>query len=364
MGTALAKRVFLIAEQLRSKVPGGIGTHTSALLGALSTIKDEFSSLELEIVATRPTGSETLDKFGIPVRYIPVPHKVFMRLSGYPLPLLGRKPGIYHSFSMFVPPVSGPIQRRVCTVHDLAFSSNPNFFTKRGVQWHARQLQEIARGDFPVVAVSQRTKKSLLANGIEEKRVFVIEPGADHLGQADLSGCQQLLKSLGVQTGFILSVSTQEPRKNLDGLIGAYQLAKISDPLLPELLIVGPSGWGPSIKRVSGVHFLGRIPEPILVSLYQLASLLVYVPFEEGFGLPVVEAMFQGLAVVGSDVPAAGESVELVDPNSMESIAKGISRLIKDSRARQIKIDKGLDRVKKMTWVNSARCYMDLWERM
>ena len=364
MGRSVTKRVFLLAEQMRSKIPGGIGTHTTALLGSFPGVSEEFPGLELEILVTRAKGPETLDRFGIPIRYLTFSHDVFMRLSDLRVPVLNQGAGIYHSFSMFIPPSIRNGQQRVCTVHDLAFVNHPEFFTRRGVAWHSRKLSDIVKGSFPVVAVSERTSEALLSRGIDGERIRVIESGADHLGTADLNGCRKLLKSLGVDGRFILSVSTQEPRKNLNGLIRAFELSRISDPSCPELLVVGTQGWGAETIRVPGVHYLGYVPEGILVALYQFAEFLVYVPFEEGFGLPVVEAMGHGLPVVASAVPAAADQVEIVDPSDVDSIAKGISRLAKDRDRRQDLKAKGLERVKGLTWASAARNHMKLWEQI
>lgn len=364
MGEPGRKSVYLIAEQLRAKVPGGIGTHTKALLGALSKVKGDFPEVDLRIVATRPSGTDPLGEFDMPVRYLPFGHELFMRLCDLRVPLLGRRPGIYHSFSMQVPPVSTPSQRLVCTVHDVAFVSRPDFFTRRGVLWHGKQLRMMKRDDFPIVAVSEYTKASLAATGMDEKRIHVIESGADHLGPADERGCEKILRSIGVSEGFMLSVSTLEPRKNLGGLIEAFRQARSADPLIPELLIVGPLGWGPSLEAVPGIHFLGHVPEGILAALYQAASLLVYAPFEEGFGLPVVEAMRSGLPVVSSNVPSAGDAVELVDPRSPESVAAGISTLLYDPKRRQFLIEQGLIRAGQLTWASAARKHMELWRDM
>ncbi len=364
MGKQTKKRVFLIAEQLRAKVPGGIGTHTSALLSALSEITDEFPNLELHVVASSQKGDDPLERFDLPISRLHFGHELFMLLSDVRVPLMGRRPGVYHSFSMFMPPLPTKLQKQVCTVHDVAFISNPGFFTKRGGSWHTRQLRSIARGNYPVVAVSEPTKRSLIATGIDENRVTVIESGADHLGPADLRSCEILLKSLGIKGSFILSVSTLEPRKNLNGLVEAYRRLRNSTSSAPELLIVGPSGWGARMEGEAGVHFLGHVSEPILAALYQCAVFLVYVPFEEGFGLPVVEAMSSGLPVVSSGVPSAGGAVELVDPSVTESIFAGMSRLIVDAPRRQSLIELGLHRVSQMTWAGAARKHMELWERM
>ncbi len=364
MGNEARKSVFLIAEQLRAKVPGGIGTHTTALLSAISGLKDDFPDLEFRVIASSQKGSDPLDQFDIPVRCLPFGHEVFMRLSDVKIPFLGQRPGVYHSFSMWVPPVHMKSQKLVCTVHDIAFITNPSFFTKRGVSWHSRQLRTIAKGGFPIVAVSERTKDALITSGISHQRVTVIESGADHLGNPDTKGCEALLQSLSISKDFILSVSTLEPRKNLKGLIAAYHQLRISNSSVPDLLIVGPSGWGESTEGETGVHFLGNVSNQVLVALYKSAMFLTYVPFEEGFGLPVVEAMSLGLPVLSSDVPSAKGAVELIDPKSVESISAGMSRLIVDDQRRRALTQQGLARTAQLTWAGAARKHMELWERM
>ena len=112
------------------------------------------------------------------------------------------------------------------------------------------------------------------------------------------------------------------------------------------------------------MYFLGNVSEKVLVGLYQTAMFLAYVPFEEGFGLPVVEAMSNGLPVVSSDVPSAKGAVELVDPKSVDSISTGMSRLIVDAERRRALTQQGFGRVAQLTWAGAARKHMEIWERM
>lgn len=363
MASSDSVRVFLLSEQLREEVPGGIGTHTSALLTSIQALRSDFPSLELHIAATRPKGPDPLEQFEIPIHYIPYGHDLFVRLCDLRIPLFRGGSGIYHSFSMLIPPVSRS-QKLVCTVHDLAFTSSPDSFTRHGVVWHSRQLKRISRGAFPVVAVSPQTGENLVAAGISRNRISVIESGADHLGEGDDERCLELLNSRGVSERFILSVSTLEPRKNLARLIEAHSVVRNSIADAPELVIVGADGWGAKARGGEDVHFLGHVPEPILVSLYRSALLLAYVPFEEGFGLPVVEAMANGLPVVSSSVPSAGGATELVDPREVDSIASGIVRLVGDQGRRQTLAAEGFKRVEELSWRKSAHKHMELWESM
>ena len=362
MASITHRKVYLIAEQLRSEVPGGIGTHTKAILSRLSGLQNDYPEVDLEIVATKIEGEDPLKNFNLPIRYLPVSHNLFMRFSEARVPVLGGRGGIYHSFSMYVPPVSKRSQTKVCTVHDLAFLSYPSFFTRRGLAWHKRQLRMILKGKFPIITVSEVSKASLVSSGVDVQRIHLVESGADHLGPPDHAGYDSFRKSEGLGAGFILSVSTLEPRKNLDGLVAGYLRAREVCSSLPELVIVGPLGWGTSPPQVAGVHYVGKVSDGILSGLYASASMLVYVPFEEGFGLPVIEAMRAGLPVVGSEVPSGGSAMEVVDPRSVDSIGAGIAKVYRDSvRRDRLRLD-GLARAGQLSWDNTARKHMEVWK--
>ena len=126
--------------------------------------------------------------------------------------------------------------------------------------------------------------------------------------------------------GPILFVGTVEPRKNIPGLLGAYAALVGDDPSMPDLVIAGraPSGLGLDLT-IDGVSIEGRVQVPGYVddarrlSLYRAASMLVLPSFDEGFGLPVLEAMTLGVPVVaanrGSLPEVLGGAGILVDPD-------------------------------------------------
>jgi glycosyltransferase involved in cell wall biosynthesis len=358
------KKVFLLAEQLRSKIPGGIGTHTESLLKAISHVWDEYPSLDLEVVVSRGDNVAVLDKIGLPIRKLVLSHQLATGLAEIKIPYFGFESGVYHSFSIQVPPVLSVRQKAVVTVHDIAFISNPQFYTARGIYWHKKQLEYISKGNQTVVSVSEKTRTDLIQYGISPNRIEVIESGADHLDWPDFEECRKILTKQGVQERFILSVSTIEPRKNLPGLIAGYKRAVESFSDLPELVVVGPEGWGTGLDLSENVHLLGSVPGPVLSALYRKAEMLVYVPLDEGFGLPVVEAMSVGLPVVSSDVPAASGCTELAEPRNESSISQAIIRVLKDGELKKQLVSKGLKRAAQLTWMNSARKHLELWDRI
>jgi alpha-1,3-rhamnosyl/mannosyltransferase len=195
----------------------------------------------------------------------------------------------------------------------------------------------------------------------------VVNEGSDHLGEPDAEAAQSLLERLGVYGPYLLTVSTLEPRKNLARLIQAYGIAR---PRLPEpwpLVVVGPTGWGPSVEpaalgSTAGVVFAGAVDGGALAAIYSGARCSAYVPILEGFGLPVVESMAQGTPVVSSPVPSCGGATLEIDPKSVPSIAEGLVAAAGDGATRTALVKSGLARAAGLRWVETARAHVAVWQ--
>jgi glycosyltransferase involved in cell wall biosynthesis len=362
--------VSIAAEQLRRRVPGGIGTYTRGLLKGLGELESQerpHIGLVASRAATRP---DPLASFGYPLRSSWLPGPLLTRAWDMGLLRAGRGSDIVHSVSLAAP-VAAKGSLLVVTVHDVAWRSMPEAFPERGRRWHEAALGRAAKRAAAVVVPSSATAEALFATGvaISEERVFIVPEGADHLGPPDGQGAEALLARLGVKGDYLLTVSTLEPRKNLARLVQAYGLAR---PGLPEpwpLLIVGPNGWGPSAERsglgaTKGVVFAGAIDGAVLAAVYAKARCLAYVPLVEGFGLPVVEAMAQGTPVVSSAVPSsAGASLE-VDPTDIAAIAAGLRAAAGEEATRAALVARGLARAGKLCWVDTARAHVGIWEQV
>jgi len=101
-----------------------------------------------------------------------------------------------------------------------------------------------------------------------------------------------------------------------------------------------------------------------LSALYGRARLLAYVPLEEGFGLPVVEAMSQGTPVVASPVPSTGGAAFEVDPNDVDAIADALVAVGTDDGLRASLTARGLTHSGQLTWVASVRSLLELWRAL
>jgi glycosyltransferase involved in cell wall biosynthesis len=169
----------------------------------------------------------------------------------------------------------------------------------------------------------------------------------------------------GVEGPFVLAVGTLEPRKNLVRLVEAFVAA--SPPF--QLVLAGARGWANTrldelIRRHPGVvRVIGFVPDEELPALYAEATAFAYPSLEEGYGLPVLEAMAAGTPVLTSDRSSlpevAGDAAVLVDPSDVDAIAAGLGRLLGDEGLRDELARRGRERAAEFTWARTARVTVD-----
>lgn len=363
------QHVLLVVEQLRRRVPGGIGTYVEGLVQGLVSLGDEAP--EATLFASRPPrsvrGEDPLGDLGLPLRTSPLPGRLLTRAwdrgtAGPPVGGAGGGGGVVHATSFALPPTrSTPLS---VFVHDLAWRRVPDAYPPRGRRWHEAALERALARSRLFITPSALTAADLVDAGAPEQRVHVVEHGCDHLPPADADASSALLRRLGVEGPYLLAVGTLEPRKNLARLLQAYTRAR---PRLPDpwpLVVAGPTGWGEEVSPVPGAVLAGHVEPAARASLYARARCVAYVPLIEGFGLPVVEAMYACTPVVASPVPSAGGATLEVDPLDVEAIAGALVRASGDDRVRSTLVTAGLLRAGELTWANSARRHAELWQTL
>jgi glycosyltransferase involved in cell wall biosynthesis len=262
-------------------------------------------------------------------------------------------------------------------VYDLAYKLRP-----AEVPWQQRAymgsvMGPALRGAAAVLVISETTRDDLLncypIPGLERK-VTVIPLGVTPLAPAGPL-------PPGLEPGYILAVSTIEPRKNYPRLLEAYRrLRRESLPIIigdrpgvPELVIAGRPGWayGDALQRINaepGVRYLGHVDDPTLSALYQSASVLAFPSLYEGFGLPLLEAMAYGVPAVVGNAGALPELADgaaiLVDPEDVASIADGLQRLLADASLRERLGAEGRRRAADFTWERAAAATHEVLRRI
>jgi glycosyltransferase involved in cell wall biosynthesis len=380
--------VLFVAEQLRRRVPGGIGVHARGILAGLVELASEGEAVDLTLLASRPRrrpegAGDAVAQLGWPVRLSSLPGPVLTRAWEHGL--VHAPPGfeVVHSVSMAAPfPRHGGTGRPVVTVHDLAWRRFPESTTPRGARWHEDALARARRAAAHIVVPSRLVAEDVVASGVEEHRVTVVLSGADHLPAPDAAGADALLRRVGVGGEFLLSVGTLEPRKNLERLVRAFGAVRRELPEPWSLVIVGPTGWGgaggndlaTSMQAEShpGVVFAGAPSDPVLAALYSRARAFAFVPLTEGSGLPPLEAMRMGTpAIVAHGVPSVWDVGQvghapalLVDPLDVEEITAGLLRVLTDDALRAELAARGPAHARQRTWRAAAAAHVALWRSL
>jgi glycosyltransferase involved in cell wall biosynthesis len=172
------------------------------------------------------------------------------------------------------------------------------------------------------------------------------------------------------RAGFVLAVGTLEPRKNLPRLVEAYRRLEQSLTDRHPLVVVGARGWqtGETLRALRSLGgsctLLGHVSDAALAELYRRCAVFCYPSLGEGFGLPVLEAMAAGAAVLTSSVSSlpevGGEAVEYVDPLDVSSIATGLERLLGDEPYRVELGRRARERAGKFTWEGFAERVLEV----
>lgn len=266
--------------------------------------------------------------------------------------------------------------KKVITVHDLSFLRYPEFFSQRKNLWHKaldlkKNLQKFDR----IVAVSQNTKNDLIdLMNVREDKISVVYPGISNISPINISNenDNRLLQGYGINREYILYLGTIEPRKNIAGLIRAYNHLRDSGVNV-FLVLVGSWGWktddikkewGKS-KYKSDIKFIGYLSEEQKPILYKNAKLFVYPSLYEGFGFPPLEAMNFGVPVISSNSSSLPEVLSnaalLINSDKDFELADAMNLSLSDNLLRNKLIKRGSERVKIFSWQKTAEDYLKIF---
>jgi glycosyltransferase involved in cell wall biosynthesis len=321
-------RVTLDATPLLG-VRTGIGRYVDGLLGALAATAPGDEQLQATAFTWR--GHEGLAA-DLPPGVRPVGRRAPARLlreawarSEHPrLELLTGPTDVFHATNYVLPPLRRA--RGVVNVHDLTFLRRPDRVDAASRRYADLVPRSIAR------AAAVLTLSDALAQQVQEAYAPRVPVVTVPLGVADawFSAAppdEALRARLGLPSSYLVFVGTLEPRKNLPTLLAARRL--VADA--PPLVLVGAQGWGGQVDT-TGCVTPGYLDDATLRRVVAGAAALVLPSHDEGFGLPVLEALATGIPVVASDLPAhrevGGDLVRYADPASPEAFADAITSVL------------------------------------
>ncbi len=269
---------------------------------------------------------------------------------------------------------------KVVTFHDLSFEHYPHFFSLKRKIWHRLvNPKKQAKTAEKIIAVSQSTKQDLINfYGIRPSKIKVIYSGIGEefktqnsklKTQNHILKVKTIKKKYNLPEKFILYFGTIEPRKNIIGLIKAFEQLKLANLYKSDLklVIAGSPGWlyqdvfktAQESKYKNDIIFTGFIEDKDKPYLYNLAEVFVYPSFFEGFGFPPLEAMACGLPVITSNTSSfpeiVGDSAIMVDPYKIDEISFALKEVLTDKNLREELIKRGLKQVKKFSWQSCAQ---------
>lgn len=274
---------------------------------------------------------------------------------------------LYHEPNHCPVPARVPI---VTTIHDLSGVRNPRWHPPHRAAWYRRHFLPGLRRTTRFIAVSEHTKSELVqACGIDPARVDVTPLGPRAaMAPLDADVADERLRPLGVQRPFLLFVGTLEPRKNVGALLDAWSLLPSQFRHAHQLVLAGGRGWSRDLDaklhhaaKLGGVLPLGYVDDDALPALYSRCLALLQPSLDEGFGLPVLEAMACGAPVVVSTAaaivevagPVAGLSPP-ISPGDVESWADAIARAAADPAWRRQTSGAGRARSADFSWQRCA----------
>lgn len=251
----------------------------------------------------------------------------------------------------------------IVTIHDLIhqkFNMRSTRHSYLGYKLHHLGYQYVFKTAVVksqrILTVSHYTKSQLINKWrVPEKKIVVTYEGADEM----VALAKTKLKRPNVPTPYLLYVGSAHPHKNVEGLIEAFKKIKLSSKNL-HLVLVGKKSffWDGISKRYPDVSYISSVDDIELASLYRGASLYVQPSFEEGFGLPLLEAMAIGCPVVSSNAASlpevGGDAAVYFNPENPQDIVEKIQQVLNNQKLKKELIEKGKARVrdfsfKKMT---------------
>jgi len=259
---------------------------------------------------------------------------------------------IYHGLSNEIPfGLKKTNIKSVVTIHDLIFMRYPEFYNPIDRKIYERKFRFACENANCVVAISEQTKLDIISFlKIPEEKIKVLYQGCDQRFQKLIESEQleQVKQKYSLPEKYILYVGTVEERKNLLSVVKALKEGNFDI----TLVVVGKqTDYADKVKQyihdtgLENVYFLSNVPNDDLPALYQMAKIFVYPSVFEGFGIPILEALYSKVPVISSKgscfSEAGGPGTIYINPVNSDEIANAIKRILSDEDLYNIMIEQG-----------------------
>ncbi len=360
----------------------GLGNYGRTLVNDLSALQVE--GMELRLYA--PDGgitqlrSQIVGRSNVEFCYPQHAHtaigKALWRRGGMVKQLVRDGVQIYHGLSGELPKGIGKSGiRSVVTIHDLIFMRHPEYYNKVDVKLYTQKFFQTLQEADRIVAISECTRRDISELGeIDKSRIDVIyqscSPRFSEIPTA--AKMWQVRDKYDLPDRYVLCVGSIEERKNV--LLAIQALHHLSDDV--SLVIVGKqTPYSDMVGEyvlenhmLSRVQMLHEVPDDDLPSLYRMADCFVYPSRYEGFGIPIIEAISQGLPVVactGSCLEeAGGPDSQYVNPDDYKAMANAIGKVLYGAPERQQRIERSMKYIKRFENNDSVQRMARLYEEL
>ncbi len=328
---------------------GGVSTYIRELLGAMTSVVDGPLA-----AAVRPSGLAEL-----PVGVTPLVKRESRGVARAVTGAVGFGPcRLVHGLDVDLP-VGNRSALTVSTVHDMAIFDVPSTFPRYRVAGERLLVRHALRRADAIVADSAFTAERIRQLVGRDAVVIRLAPGTGMTPPPE-ERVDEVRSRYRLPDRFVLHVGNIEPRKDIPTLAEACRAASI------PLVLTGHSLWGH--QPPPGTIEIGHVPPADLPGLYGAATLVGYASRYEGFGLPPIEAMACGAAVVSTPVPAvtelAGDGVELFRPGDVDGLTETVRQLVHDEPRRIELARRGSLQVAGLSWLRTAGETADVYRSL
>lgn len=260
---------------------------------------------------------------------------------------------IYHGLTNELPHKANKTGAKlIVTVHDLIFMRYPELYNPLDRKIYLQKFKYACHIADTIIAISEQTKTDIINFfGINDNKIEVVYQSCNHAfyTEADTLKKIEVSQKYNLPTNYILNVGTIERRKNSLSILKAINTNKIDIPLI----IVGKKTeyqdeiiqYAKENKIEDKLMIINGMPDNDLPAVYQQADMLVYPSIFEGFGIPILEALFSKIPVIttkgGCFSEAGGMNSLYVEPENIDDIANAIKKIYADSKERKNMIDSG-----------------------